>query len=176
MPASRAFIELGSNVDAEKNLPRAAAALRRLGEITAVSEVYATKPYGPTDQPDFLNAAVELRTEMAPHALRRALRELEAELGRARGGDRYTPRPIDLDLCLYDELVLENDELTLPHPDVSERAYLARSLADLDPELRHPSSGETMAELAARLEPHARYQVRADLRAQLEQSLSAGRG
>lgn len=174
---SRAFIELGSNLEAELHLPRAAAALTSLGRVVDVSQVYRTKPYGPAGQPDFLNAAIELWTELSPRALRRALRKLEAELGRENSDERYAPRQIDLDLCLYDDLVFEDEELKLPHPDLVERAYLARSVADLAPNLRHPVSGETMSELAARLEPDAEFWSRPEIRLEVLQALqSSGNG
>lgn len=168
---SRAFIELGSNIEPERNLPRAVAALARLGELVGVSEVYETKAYGPAGQPDFLNAAVELHSEQSAAELRLSLRQLEDQLGRDRSDDRYAPRPIDLDLCLFDNLIAEREDLTLPHPDLLERAYLARSLADLAPDLEHPISGETMQALADRLAPQGRYRPRPDVRAGIEAEL-----
>lgn len=172
---SRAFIELGSNIEPERHLPRAAAALTRIGRVVDVSQVYRTEPYGPPGQPSFLNAAVELQTDLGPHALRRALRGLEADLGRERGDGRYSPRTIDLDLCLYDQLVIEDEELHLPDPHLLKRAYLARSLADLAPELRHPVTGETMSELAARLESAGNFDSRPQVRRELIDSLEAAR-
>ena len=172
---SRVFIELGSNIDAERHLQRAVVALTRLGRVVDISQVYRTQPYGPPGQPDFLNAAVELRTELSPRGLRGALRELEVELGRERSDDRYAPRTIDLDLCLYDNLIIEEEGLKLPHPELVERAYLARSVADLDPELRHPVSGVTMRELAGRLESDAQYESRPDLRSMVLRALDDSR-
>ena len=169
---SRVFIELGSNIDAERYLPRAAVALTRLGRVVDISQVYRTKPYGPTEQPYFLNAAIELRTDTSPWELRRELRKIEVELGRERSDNKYAPRKIDLDLCLYDDRVIQEDGLELPHPDLVERAYLARSLADLAPELQHPVSGETMRELAARLDSEAQYQSRPDVRLEVLHALN----
>lgn len=161
---SRAFVELGSNIDPERFLPLAILALRELGRISHVSQVYETKPFGPIDQPTFLNAAVELETELPPHELRGRLREIEAALGRDRSGSKYGPRTIDLDLCLYDDLVLDDGMLLLPHPDILGRPYLARSLADIDPQLSHPTREEPMGKIADRLADRSSFTSRPEVR------------
>lgn len=161
--SERAFIGLGSNIDPEQNLPAAVQRLAGLGEIVAVSTVYQTPAIGPSPAPDFLNAAVLLSTELEPLQIRKRLRAVEAELGRVRSADRYAPRTIDLDLCLYGARVLDTPELTLPDPDILERAFLAVCLAELDPELVHPVAGETLETIAARLQQDARLTPRPEL-------------
>jgi len=151
----RAFLSLGSNLEPESNLPRAALGLRPLGRILACSNVYRNPAVGPTPGPDFLNAAVLMETELTPHVLRTELRALETRLGRRRTSDKYAPRTIDLDLVLYGALVVRVDGLDLPDPDLVIRPHLAIPLAELDPEHRHPITGETLSSIAARLQPLA---------------------
>ena len=143
-----ALIELGSNLQPEVHLPLAVAALARLGRIEAVSEAYQTEPFGPPGQPTFVNAAVRLLTELGPVDLRQELQAIEYALGRRRSTDRYAPRPIDLDLCLYGQQLLTTDDLELPDPDILVRPYLAHTLAQVAPELRHPGTGQSLSELA----------------------------
>jgi 2-amino-4-hydroxy-6-hydroxymethyldihydropteridine diphosphokinase len=135
----------------EANLPRALARLGAVGRLLAVSRAYQSPAAGPAGQPDFVNAAVLLETELSPEALRARLRELEAELGRVRTADKFAPRPIDLDTILYDALVQETGEYTLPDPDLLVRPDLAVTLAELDPETVHPVTQEPLSSLAARL-------------------------
>lgn len=148
-----ALIELGSNVDAERNLPRAMAALHQVGTLTAASAVYRTAPFGPSDQPPFLNAAVALNTELEPIPLKDRLRALEQELGRERSKERYLPRPIDLDICLYGSRIVQEHRLRIPDPDIFERPYLAITLAEIAGEHRHPITGETLSQIAERMAP-----------------------
>ena len=163
----RAFLSLGSNLEPESNLPRAVLGLRPLGRILACSNVYRNPAVGPTPGPDFLNAAVLLETELAPHVLRTELRALEARLGRHRTPDKYAPRTIDLDLVLFGALVVQVDELNLPDPDLMIRPHLAIPLAELDPEHRHPISGESLSSIAARLLPQAQMHLAPEVTRQL---------
>lgn len=159
----RAFISLGSNIDPERNLPRAVERLRRVGRVLAVSRAYQSAAVGPAAQPDFVNAAVLLETDLSPEALRAQLRRIEASLGRVRGADRYAPRPIDLDTVLFDDLVSETAEYTLPDPELLLRPYLAVTVAELDPAAVHPQTGERLADLAARLNRPGTLTPRADI-------------
>lgn len=158
--AKKALIALGSNIDPVRYLPAAVAKLTVLGRVAAVSRVYQNAALGPTPQPDFLNAAVLLETDFAPLELRRRLREIEAGLGRVRNDDKYAPRTIDLDLCLYGGIVANTPELTLPSPEITSRAYLAVTLAELDPEFVHPLTGEPLRRIADRLRESARLTPR----------------
>lgn len=128
-----AYIALGSNVGDRAGLLRAA--LRLLDEhpaieVRRVSAVYETAPVGFTDQPAFLNMAAALGTSLDPLQLLRAMLDMESKLGRTRD-IRWGPRTIDLDLLLYEEVVLEEEELTLPHPRMMERAFVLVPLADV---------------------------------------------
>lgn len=147
----RAFVCLGSNVEPERNLPSGLAALRAFGRILAVSRAWGSEAVGPAGQPPFVNAAALVETDLEPLSIRAALRRVEADHGRVRTADRYAPRPLDLDLCLLGDRVVEEEGLVLPDPDVLDRAYLARVLAELDPAMPYPGRAETLGEIAARL-------------------------
>jgi 2-amino-4-hydroxy-6-hydroxymethyldihydropteridine diphosphokinase len=152
MPA--AYLSLGSNIDPEHHLPRAVAALARLGPVRATSKVYESEAVGPAGQPRFLNAAVRLDVEMSESELRRRLREIESDLGRVRTEVKFAPRTIDLDLIALRAFV---------DPDVSRRAYLAVTLAEIAPELPIGTEGETASIAADRLRRTAELLPRPDL-------------
>jgi 2-amino-4-hydroxy-6-hydroxymethyldihydropteridine diphosphokinase len=113
--------------------------------------VYETEPVGPEGQPRFLNAAVALESDRDVASIRSDLRELEAELGRARTVDPYDPRPLDLDICMVGELQREFDGFQIPDPEVLQHGYLAKTLAEVAPDLIYPGSGKTLAELASNI-------------------------
>lgn len=147
-----AFIALGANLSEPlTTLRHARGNLTALGTLTGVSGLYRTVPVGgPPGQPDYLNAAVRLETELAPADLLAALDALEARAGRVRR-ERWEARSLDLDLILYGNRVQDTPELTLPHPRAWERAFVLAPLADLDPDLRHPLTGETVSAALARV-------------------------
>lgn len=159
----RAFISIGSNIDPEKHLPLAIRKLKQLGEILSVSGVYQNPALGRSEQPDFLNAAALLLTHLPALEVRHALRSIEAQLGRVRTDDKYAARTIDLDLCLYDNLVIQSPEFVLPDPEIFERAHLAVPLAELDPGYLHPITDETLEQIANRLRPGADLTPRDDI-------------
>lgn len=152
-PPATVLIALGSNIEPRTNLPRALAELEREFEVEAVSGVWKSAPYGAPGTPPFHNAAVRLACRLSPSALKRRLRRIEAGLGRRRTADRNAPRPIDLDIALYADLVIDDPAagLRIPDPDVLERAYLALPLAEAGPRVVHPESGEALTAIAARL-------------------------
>ncbi len=118
MPAV-ALISVGSNVDPERNVIAALAILQGRARVTGSSTFYRTDPLGPPGQPVFLNGIWRIETTLGPVQVREELlRPIEIELGRVRTLDRYAPRPIDLDLVLYDDLVMEDETFRLPHPDL----------------------------------------------------------
>jgi 2-amino-4-hydroxy-6-hydroxymethyldihydropteridine diphosphokinase len=158
-----AFISLGSNIEPEKNLPLAVSHLRDLGTLIATSNVYQNAAIAPDPQPDYLNAAVLLKTPLEPLGIRARLREIEAQLGRVRSKDKYAPRTIDLDLCLYGELQFESPELRLPDPDMLKRPHLAMTLAELAPEKKFPGSDRSLKQIAEELMLGADLTIRPDV-------------
>lgn len=154
---SLAAVALGSNLgDREQALSAAIHDLRTLGTVTAVSSFVDTEPVGYLDQPRFLNAAALLETALAPLDLLRALLHVEQEHGRDRShGIRKGPRTLDLDLLLYDDVVLTTDELVLPHPEMHRREFVLRPLAEIAPGWLHPTLRLSMAGLLLALRPFA---------------------
>jgi 2-amino-4-hydroxy-6-hydroxymethyldihydropteridine diphosphokinase len=138
------FVGLGANLgDREATLRGALELLRREPgiEVRNVSSVRETEPVGFLDQPRFLNAAAELETELPAEALLERLLEVERRLGRVRGGRRYGPRTIDLDLLLYGDETISAPGLRVPHPRLHERRFALEPLAELAPELEIPGRG-----------------------------------
>jgi len=149
-----AYLGLGSNVgDRRGHLRAAVAALDDHGvEVDAVSSLYETEPVGELlDQPDFLNAVARVRTELDPESLLDLCKAIEVERGRMLGGQRHGPRPLDLDLLLVDDVELDSERLTLPHPEVTSRRFVLEPLLELDPGLTLPD-GTVLAEALASLE------------------------
>jgi len=147
---AKAFIGLGSNLgDREASLKAAVAALREAGAtLLRMSSFIRTSPEGKTDQPEFLNGVVEIETEQRPRALLALLLEIERKLGRVRS-ERWGPRTIDLDLLLYDDEIIREPGLEVPHPRLHERLFVLGPLAEIAPEVRHPTLKKTAAEMLA---------------------------
>src|SRR5438105_8263295 len=119
------YISLGANTgNREANLRMALHGLTRMARVEAVSSLDETDPLGLEEQPAFYNAVCRLETGLEPEALMRFLKTLEHEIGRRPGTERWGPRPIDLDILLYEELIVEGDELEVPHPRLAERAFV----------------------------------------------------
>lgn len=147
-----AYIALGSNLgDKEKNLRRALLLLTQQGvEVVRVSSFLSTEPYGVTDQPQFLNAVACVRTSLTPLALLDVLLATELAMGRVRLR-HWGERNIDLDLLLYENVVLDLPRLHLPHPDMQNRDFVLLPLAEIAPELKHPTLQKTIYELKENL-------------------------
>jgi 2-amino-4-hydroxy-6-hydroxymethyldihydropteridine diphosphokinase len=149
------YLGLGSNVGDRHSHLRAAIELlgERGVEVEAVSSAYETEPVGEVlDQPDFLNAAIRIRTELEPEALLDLCKEVEAECGRALDAPRHSPRPLDVDLLLLGDLQVSTDRLKLPHPEVTSRRFVLSPLLELDPQLTLPG-GVRLAHALAKLGP-----------------------
>ena len=159
------YLGLGSNVgDPADHLRAAIELLEAEGiEIEAVSLAYVTEPVGEVlDQPDFLNAAVRVRTELEPEQLLDACKRVEAERGRSFDAPRHSPRPLDVDLLLLGGLELSTERLTLPHREVTTRRFVLVPLLELDPELTLPD-GTRLAEALAALGPGQRVERGAEI-------------
>jgi 2-amino-4-hydroxy-6-hydroxymethyldihydropteridine diphosphokinase len=148
-----AFIALGSNLgDRFATLQSALDAVRELGSTVTASSVYETDPVGYLDQPRFLNAVVRLETELAPDDLLNEMHRIEQDHHRVREF-KNGPRTLDLDLVLYDDLIDERPELTIPHPRMHERAFVLVPLAEIVPDVEIPSVGKTAIEVLKALGP-----------------------
>jgi 2-amino-4-hydroxy-6-hydroxymethyldihydropteridine diphosphokinase len=135
------YLGLGSNVgDRTEHLRAGIELLAKSGvEVDAVSSAFETEPVGEVlDQPDFLNAAIRIRTELEPEQLLDVCKQVEAERGRILDAPRHSPRPLDVDLLLLGDLELSTDRLTLPHPEVTSRRFVLVPLLELDPDLKLP--------------------------------------
>jgi 2-amino-4-hydroxy-6-hydroxymethyldihydropteridine diphosphokinase len=140
----RAYVALGSNLgDSQQQLVDAIRALAALPHtrLLSRSHVYRTPPWGVHNQPDFLNAVVVLETPLPPHDLLDAMLEIERAAGRERSGERWGPRTLDLDLLHVAGKTINDERLTLPHPHISERAFVLLPLNELAPELEIPGQG-----------------------------------
>lgn len=140
----RAFIALGSNLgDPVVQVTRALDALAVLPEsrLMEVAPFYQNVALGPDPQPEFINCVAEIDTTLTPHALLDAIQSTEASMGRVRNDIRWSPRLIDLDLLIYGDLELQDDRLTLPHPEICARRFVLQPLNDIAPDLIIPGHG-----------------------------------
>lgn len=144
-----AYLGLGSNVgNRGRNLLQAIQQLRNTLTVAAASSVYETEPVGYTQQRSFWNLCVRVVTSLAPEPLLEQLLEIERGMGRERSF-RNAPRIIDLDILLYDDVVLDQPGLILPHPRMTERGFVLTPLVELDPELRDPVTGTRYRDVLA---------------------------
>lgn len=147
------YLSLGSNLgDRLTNLRNAITNLPPKVNHISQSPVYETQPWGYSDQPDFLNQCIKANTTLEPMELLTLLKETESKLGR-KETFRFGPRMIDLDILFYDDLILETPILTIPHPRISERAFILIPLADIAPDLYHPVLHKTIQQLKTVMDP-----------------------
>ena len=138
------YVGLGSNLANPVDQIRTAfSELETLPDTVCLarSSLYSNPPMGPQDQPDYVNAAVVLRTELSAHELLRALQAIEQAHGRDRSGQRWGPRSLDLDILLYGDHRIDAPDLKVPHPGVAERAFVLLPLAEIAPTLQIPTHG-----------------------------------
>jgi len=149
------YLGLGSNLgDRKAILEKALQLLGQRLQIERVSSLYETEPVGYAEQPPFLNAVCRAQTKLGPLQLLSVIKGIEASLGRVPSFPN-APRPIDLDIIFYGDLVMETPELTIPHPRLEERAFVLIPLAEIAPNLLHPVSGERISDLAAGVQGRA---------------------
>jgi len=152
---ARAFVSVGSNIEPERNVRDALHRLAGRIKIVAISTFYRSEPVGPPGQPFFFNGVVEIRTELSPLDVKYGLlRPIEAELGRVRTEDKYEPRPIDLDLIVYEGQIAASPGLTLPDPELLSRPFLAIPLSELAPDLVLPGQVVSLSEIASQFTDH----------------------
>jgi len=147
------YLGLGSNLgDRQQMLAQALAHLSQKVAVEVVSSIYETKPQYLTDQPMFLNAACRISTSLRPHQLLTLIKGIESKLGRLPDSHNK-PRPIDIDILLYDDLIIQGQTLTIPHPLMMERAFVLIPLAEIAPDLVHPVVGQTIGQFAKKVSP-----------------------
>lgn len=149
-----AFIGIGSNL--EKPVSQCRLALKRIEGIDSIkllkrSLLYETEPIGYIKQPWFVNAVIEIHTTLSPHELLSALGQIETEMGRIRG-EKGGPRAIDLDILLFNEMIIHDDDLVIPHPELHKRRFVMVPLTEIASQVIHPVFGISMRELLTRLD------------------------
>jgi 2-amino-4-hydroxy-6-hydroxymethyldihydropteridine diphosphokinase len=142
-----AIILLGSNIDPEENIKKALNCLKKECILLKTSRLWETEAIG-SEGPDFLNSAIVVETQLLENDLKyQVLRKLEKELGRVRTKDKYAPRPIDLDIIIFDDQVVDLN--------LWKRSFISSPISDLYPDLRHPSNNKTLLEISRELQSSA---------------------
>ena len=144
------YLNLGTNIgNKRRNMITAAALLaERVGDVLALSGFYETEPWGFQSENTFLNAALQLETSLSPLELLKATQQIEVEMGRTqKSNGTYHDRIIDIDILLYDDLILQTPELTLPHPLMQDRRFVMEPLLEIAPNVVHPVFKKTVVSL-----------------------------
>ena len=159
-PSQAVYIALGSNIDPEANTLKALELLAQKTRLARVSMFYRSAPIGRPEQPEYLNGIAQITCACSARELKwTVLRPIEQQLGRERTQDKYAARTIDLDIALFGELVIDEDDLTLPDPDLEDRPFLLAAPLDLEPDLVLPGKGQPVRAL---LRPEHRQDLRPD--------------
>ena len=161
---SRVYVAIGSNIDPENNISKAAIELRRLFPGARFSSWYRNRAVG-FEGDDFVNGVVGFSTDLPLRAVIEQLHAVEALCGRPRNAPRWAPRAMDLDVLLYDNIVCAEPTLTLPRPDLLKRPYMLGPMAEIAPEVVHPTAGLTIGELWQRFDRAAHSMTRVEFAA-----------
>lgn len=147
----KVYLALGSNMgERQKNIFRAIELLREKVSQIKIGGIYETTPFGYTDQGDFLNTAIRGEASLSPQELLDFVKVVEKQIGRI-DRFRWGPREIDIDIIFYDDIVIQNNRLEIPHPRAHERDFVLRPLADIDSDFRHPNLKKTIGNLLEEL-------------------------
>ena len=143
------FLGIGTNMgNRESNLEQAAARIEEfIGPVRVSSSIYETEPWGFESSDKFLNIVLKVETELSPSGLLGRILMIEALLGRVRGLQRYSSRLIDIDILLYDEIIVEEESLIVPHPQIQNRRFVLIPLCEIDADLIHPVLRKSLGEL-----------------------------
>jgi len=148
---ARVYLSIGSNIEAEKYIRSCIAVLREVYPEMQVSCVYESEAVG-FQGDNFLNLVVGFDTDLSVEGIHEQMNEIEEMHGRLRGSDSFMARTLDIDLLLYDDLILENDELHIPRREIEEYAFVLLPLTELAPDLAYPLTGETYSEMWERFD------------------------
>ena len=169
----RVFVSVGSNIDPEANVVRGLRLLDAEVGVRSVSTFYRTPALNRPQDPPFANGVIELGDALGPLEMKTLLQRVERTLGREHSSNRYAPRTLDLDLLLHGDQVLSSNALTLPHPDIRDRAFVAIPLLEIAPDLVLPDSGMTLRSIVDSLPPYPMDPLR-DLTRRLREEVGHG--
>jgi len=151
---NRAYLSIGSNINPEQNIVQSIKLLADATRVIAVSTIWETLPEGGPNQPNYLNGAVIIETPLSAIVLKQQiLIKIEQQLGRVQQLNKFAPRPIDIDIMLFNRDVLQIGQRYIPDAEILERAFVAIPLAELDPTYLHPKTGQTLQEIAQTFTP-----------------------
>jgi 2-amino-4-hydroxy-6-hydroxymethyldihydropteridine diphosphokinase len=159
---SNVYVAIGSNVNAAENVAKAARELKRIFPDARFSSWYRNQAVG-FEGDDFINGVVGFTTDLPLHSVIAQLHAVEALCDRPRDAPRWAPRTMDLDVLLYDDLVCSEPKLKLPRPDLLKRPYMLGPLAEISPEVVHPTAQQTIGELWARFDHQSHAMTRVEL-------------
>jgi 2-amino-4-hydroxy-6-hydroxymethyldihydropteridine diphosphokinase len=147
----KVYLLLGTNIgDLEENLHRAIELIAASNiRINKISRIYKTKPWGVTDQPDYLNVALEVESDLSASELLRIFKHIEQEMGREQTSEKWQPRVIDIDIIFWGDHVVEHSDLKIPHQEFFSRPFAMKILAEIAPEFIPPGSEITLEELSS---------------------------